>query len=173
MQYRRHFLSLLGFQSVCKLSNISPNEPALRRLLFYSFDRRRIRGSLICLYKIAHSLLNLPRDCVFAAPTRPGFHHYTKSSATHDVANTSLVFEQPRIGINCQRHYTCKRFVGGIIQGVLDAGWLSFFLKSLSNSFHYILRKICSTLSYRTRMSTMLYLRSVIVALLLPILLIN
>ncbi len=47
-----------------------PCETALQRLQLFSIVRRRIRGDLICMYKIMHGLLNFPCDAVFAAPTR-------------------------------------------------------------------------------------------------------
>ncbi len=49
-----------------------PYETALQRLQLFSLIRRRIRGDLICMYKIMHGLLDFPCDAVFAAPTRIG-----------------------------------------------------------------------------------------------------
>ncbi len=46
-----------------------PYETALQRLQLFSLVRRRIRGYLICMYKIMHGLLDFPCDAVFAAPT--------------------------------------------------------------------------------------------------------
>ncbi len=47
-----------------------PYETALQRLQLFCLIRRRIRGDLICMYKIMHGLLDFPCDAVFAAPTR-------------------------------------------------------------------------------------------------------
>ncbi len=49
-----------------------PYETALQWLQLFSLIRRRIRGALICMYKIMHGLLDFPCDAVFAAPTRIG-----------------------------------------------------------------------------------------------------
>ncbi len=54
-----------------------PYETALQRLQLFSLIRRRIRGDLICMYKIMHGLLNFPCDTVFAAPTRIGLRGHT------------------------------------------------------------------------------------------------
>ncbi len=50
-----------------------PYETALQRLQLFSLIRRRIRGDLICMYKIMHGLLDFPCDVVFAAPPALGF----------------------------------------------------------------------------------------------------
>ncbi len=47
-----------------------PYETALQRLQLFSLIRRRIRGNLICIYRIMHCFLDFPCDAVFAAPTR-------------------------------------------------------------------------------------------------------
>ncbi len=49
-----------------------PYETALQRLQLFPLIRRRIRGDLICMYKLMHGLLDFPCDGVFAAPTRIG-----------------------------------------------------------------------------------------------------
>ncbi len=49
----------------------------LQRLQLFSLVRRRIRGDLICMYKIMHGLLDFPCDAVFAAPTRIGLRGHT------------------------------------------------------------------------------------------------
>ncbi len=54
-----------------------PYETALQRLQLFSLIRRRIRGYLICMYKIMHGLLNFLCDAVFAAPTRTGLRGHT------------------------------------------------------------------------------------------------
>ncbi len=51
-------------------------EAALQRLRLFSLVRRRIRGDLICMYKVLHDLLVFPCDTVFAASTRFGFLGY-------------------------------------------------------------------------------------------------
>ncbi len=65
---------------VC-LGNINlrhvPYETALQRLRFFSLVRRRIRGDLICMYRIMHGLLDFPCETVFAAPTRIGLRSHT------------------------------------------------------------------------------------------------
>ncbi len=45
-----------------------PYETALQWLQLFSLIRRRIRGALICMYKIMHGLLDFLRDAVFAVP---------------------------------------------------------------------------------------------------------
>ncbi len=54
-----------------------PYETTLQRLQLFSLIRRRIRGDLICMYKIMHGLLDFPCDAVFAAPTRIGLRGHT------------------------------------------------------------------------------------------------
>ncbi len=54
-----------------------PYETALQRLQLFSLIRRRIRGDLICMYKIMHGLLDFPCDAVFAARTRIGLRGHT------------------------------------------------------------------------------------------------
>ncbi len=54
-----------------------PYETALQRLQLFSLIRRRIRGDLICMYKIMHGLLDFPCNAVFAAPTRIGLRGHT------------------------------------------------------------------------------------------------
>ncbi len=52
-----------------------PYETALRRLQLFSLIR--IRGDLICMYKILHGLLDVLCDAVFAVPTRIGLRGHT------------------------------------------------------------------------------------------------
>ncbi len=52
-------------------------ETALQRLQVISLVRRRIRGGLICMYKIMHGLLDFLYDAVLAAPTRIGLRGHT------------------------------------------------------------------------------------------------
>ncbi len=52
-------------------------EAALQRLQLFSLIRRRIRGDLICMYKIMHGLLDFLCDAVFADPTRIGLRGHT------------------------------------------------------------------------------------------------
>ncbi len=54
-----------------------PYETALQRLQLFSLIRRRIRGDLICMYKIMHGLLDFPCDAVFAALTSIGLRGHT------------------------------------------------------------------------------------------------
>ncbi len=54
-----------------------PYETALQRLRLFSLVRRRIRGDLICMYKIMHGLLDFPCNAVFAAPSRIGLPGHT------------------------------------------------------------------------------------------------
>ncbi len=54
-----------------------PYETALQRLQLFSLIRRRIRGDLICMYKIMHGLLDFPFDAGFAAPTHIGLRGHT------------------------------------------------------------------------------------------------
>ncbi len=54
-----------------------PYETAIQRLQLFSLVRRRIRGDLICMYKIMHGLLDFPCDAVFAASTRIGLRDHT------------------------------------------------------------------------------------------------
>ncbi len=49
-----------------------PYETAFQRLRLFFLVRRRIRGDLICMYKITLSLLDFACDAVFAAATRIG-----------------------------------------------------------------------------------------------------
>ncbi len=49
-----------------------PYETAPPRLQLFSLVRRRIRGDLICMYRIMHGFLDFPCDVVFAAPNRIG-----------------------------------------------------------------------------------------------------
>ncbi len=48
----------------------APYETTLHWLRLFSLVRRRIRGDLICMYKLMHGLLDFPCAAVFAAPTR-------------------------------------------------------------------------------------------------------
>ncbi len=54
-----------------------PYVTALQRLRLFSLARRRIRGDLICMYRMMHGLLGFPCDAVFAAPTRIGLRGHT------------------------------------------------------------------------------------------------
>ncbi len=54
-----------------------PYETALQRLRLFSLVRKRIRGYLICLYKIIHGLLDFPCDEIFAPSTRIGLRGHT------------------------------------------------------------------------------------------------
>ncbi len=54
-----------------------PYETALQRLPLFSLVRRRIRGDLICMYKIMHGLLDFPCNAVFAASTCTGLRGHT------------------------------------------------------------------------------------------------
>ncbi len=54
-----------------------PYKTALQRLQLFPLVRRRIRGDLICMYKIMHGLLDFPSDAVFAAPSRVGLRGHT------------------------------------------------------------------------------------------------
>ncbi len=54
-----------------------PYDIALQRLQLFSLVRRRIRGALICMYKIMHGLLDFPFDAVFAVPTRMRLRGHT------------------------------------------------------------------------------------------------
>ncbi len=50
-----------------------PYETALQRLQLFSIIRRRIRGDLICMYKIMHGLLDFPCDAALLPPPALGF----------------------------------------------------------------------------------------------------
>ncbi len=52
-------------------------ETALQRLRLFSLVCRRIRGDLICMYKIMHGLLDFPCDVVLAPSTRIGRRGHT------------------------------------------------------------------------------------------------
>ncbi len=54
-----------------------PCETALQRLRLFYLVCRRIRGDLICIYKIMHGLLSFECDGVFAAPIRFGLCGHT------------------------------------------------------------------------------------------------
>ncbi len=60
-----------------------PYETALQRLQLFSLIRRRIRGDLICMYKLMHGLLDFPCDAVFAASTRIGLRSHTLKIHQH------------------------------------------------------------------------------------------
>ncbi len=62
---------------VCKGAAPLPYDTALQRLRLFSLIRRRLRGDLICMYKIMHGLLDFPCDAVFAATTRIGLRGHT------------------------------------------------------------------------------------------------
>ncbi len=49
------------------------NLQRFQRLHIFSLVRRRIRGDLICMYKIMHGLLDFPCKEVFAVPPDLGF----------------------------------------------------------------------------------------------------
>ncbi len=54
---------------VCKGTAPRPIWDSPQRLRLFCLVRRRIRGVLICMPKIAHGLLGFPSDSVFVAPT--------------------------------------------------------------------------------------------------------
>ncbi len=54
-----------------------PYETALQRMRLFYLVRRRIRGDLICMYKIMHGLLDFPCDTAFAAPAHIGLRGHT------------------------------------------------------------------------------------------------
>ncbi len=65
-------------QKVVKRLRHVPYETALNRLRLFSLARRRrIRGELICMYKIVHGLLDFPTDTVFCFPHRIGLRCHT------------------------------------------------------------------------------------------------
>ncbi len=77
MQYRRP-PAFSGFQGARSNQELminfikglchGPYETPLQRLWLFSLVR--IGGEFICMYKIAHSLLDFPCDAIFTAPTR-------------------------------------------------------------------------------------------------------
>ncbi len=74
-----------------------PYEAALQQLRLFSLVCRRIRGGLICTYKMVHGLHDFPCDAVFAPPPALGFavmlSKFTNSGVKPGVANMRLAFE--------------------------------------------------------------------------------
>ncbi len=57
-----------------------PCETALQRLRLFFLARRRIRGNLVCMFKIMHGLLDFLCDTVFLPLTHTGLRGHTFKS---------------------------------------------------------------------------------------------
>ncbi len=93
----------LALKFVKRLRHV-PYEAALKQLRLFSLTHRRIRGDLIAMFKITHSLLEFPMASTFVYPTRKGYAATHSSSTNSDtvraVANSLYPFGLSHFGTN-------------------------------------------------------------------------